>query len=410
MTEARPDPLLRDQFLGGMSNAACTVSVVTTDGPGGRAGVTVSAMASVSADTPQPTLLVCVHHLSKAAEAIIENGSFCVNVLRDEHWYVSDCFAGRYRTADGDKFSCTNWTVDANGSPRVSDALVAFSCDLASWQKVGTHHVFIGSVREVFSGHPGSALIYANRAYGTPLRRDTSRTAVGTNETLRLGVFHTFGPYIVPQVLDSMKASDRDTGLTLVEGDQTEVLRALRMGEVDVALLYDIGLREGCPQNVLIERLSVLKPYVLLAEEHLLSKFPMLSLADLVEWPLVLLDAPPSGEYFLSLFQDEGMQPNIGFRSRSFEMVRGLVAHGFGYSLLATKPASSTSYDGRALTTRPLQDEVLGSHLAIAYRKDGALQTTMAFVDECRKLIARVGAHGPFKSVAYSEARVPYGS
>ena len=52
-------PELRQRFLTGMSNAACTVSVVTTDGPAGRFGVTVSAMASVSADTPKPTLLVC---------------------------------------------------------------------------------------------------------------------------------------------------------------------------------------------------------------------------------------------------------------------------------------------------------------------------------------------------------------
>jgi DNA-binding transcriptional LysR family regulator len=208
-----------------------------------------------------------------------------------------------------------------------------------------------------------------------------------------VGVFHTFGPYIVPQVLDAMKSNDRNIELTLVEGDQTEVLRALRTGEVDVALLYDLGLQRTCPKNVSIERLSDLKPYVLLAEEHPLSKYPALSLADLVGWPLILLDAPPSGEYFVSLFQSKGLQPVVGMRSRSFEMVRGLVAHGFGYSLLATKPASSTSYDGRALTTRPLQNDVAGSHLAIAFRTERVSRTTLAFVEECRKLIARLGPH-----------------
>jgi hypothetical protein len=33
------------------------------------AGVTVFAMMSVSADTPQPTLLVCIHHLSPVISA-----------------------------------------------------------------------------------------------------------------------------------------------------------------------------------------------------------------------------------------------------------------------------------------------------------------------------------------------------
>jgi len=73
MTEtplSSPASDLRARFLGGMAQAAATVNIVTTDGPRGRAGVTVSAMSSVSADMEKPVLLVCVHHLSPAAPAI----------------------------------------------------------------------------------------------------------------------------------------------------------------------------------------------------------------------------------------------------------------------------------------------------------------------------------------------------
>ena len=45
-------------------------------------------MSSVSADTAQPTLLVCIHHLSPAGQAIINNGVCCVNVLRDDQSFV----------------------------------------------------------------------------------------------------------------------------------------------------------------------------------------------------------------------------------------------------------------------------------------------------------------------------------
>ncbi len=100
------DADLRLGFLGGMSHAACTVNIVTTDGPGGRAGVTVSAMASVSADTPKPTLLVCVHHESPAAALILVNKVFCVNILRDDQSYISDTFAGRFKEQVADKFDC----------------------------------------------------------------------------------------------------------------------------------------------------------------------------------------------------------------------------------------------------------------------------------------------------------------
>ena len=47
-------------------------------------------------------------------------------------------------------------------------------------------------------------------------------------------------------------------------------------------------------------------------------------------------------------------------------MVRGLVGHGLGYSLLATKPANNMSYDGRALVMRPLAEEVATSRLVLA--------------------------------------------
>ena len=86
----------RDLFIEGMSHAASTVNIVTTDGPAGRAGVTVSAMCSVTADAP--TLLVCVHQKSAACEAILANGVFCVNVLRDDQALISDTFAGRIQT------------------------------------------------------------------------------------------------------------------------------------------------------------------------------------------------------------------------------------------------------------------------------------------------------------------------
>lgn len=162
-----PDlPALRDRFLAGMSAAAATVNVVTTDGLAGRFGVTVSAMSSVSADGEWPTLLVCLHHGSAAAAAILSNGVFCVNVLREDQSAVSDCFAGRVTTADGDRFSCAGWLPQVSGSPRIAGALVAFDCRLASATRVGTHHVFVGAVQDIHLDRPGSPLLYANRAYG----------------------------------------------------------------------------------------------------------------------------------------------------------------------------------------------------------------------------------------------------
>ncbi len=263
-TEVLGCPGLRDRFLAGMASAACTVNVVTTDGPAGRFGVTVSAMSSVSADTPRPTLLVCVHHLSPAAAAIVRNGVFCVNVLRDDQSYISDCFAGRLRMADGDKFSCATWATQTTGAPRVIDPLVAFDCRLVSYQQIGTHYVFFGEAEDLFISAPGSPLIYANRAYGTAARHASRPDRTMRAETLRIGTLHTFGPYLVPTLLERLAAQGHDPILQLLEGDQRRVVEGLRAGEVDLALVYDFDLGEG----LAVDRLMDLQPYVLLARKQ----------------------------------------------------------------------------------------------------------------------------------------------
>ncbi len=100
---------LKSAFLQGMSMVAATVSVVSSDGVSGKAGVTVSAMSSVSADTEKPTLLVCLNETSDSAKNVLENGVFCVNVLADTQALVSDVFAGRYTDRFPERFECAEW-------------------------------------------------------------------------------------------------------------------------------------------------------------------------------------------------------------------------------------------------------------------------------------------------------------
>jgi DNA-binding transcriptional LysR family regulator len=66
-------------------------------------------------------------------------------------------------------------------------------------------------------------------------------------------------------------------------------------------------------------------------------------------------------------------------------MVRGYVAHGLGYSILAAKPANNMSYDGRALVARPLSGTVPNSKLVLATLASRTL-TPMAleFAAHCR--------------------------
>ena len=367
---------LRDDFIAGMSRAAATVSIVTTDGPAGRAGVTVSAMSSVSADGDAPTLLVCVHHLSPVAATVLANGCFAVNVLRSDQTHISDTFAGRRKDA-GDRFACAGWVPMATGAPRVADPLVAFDCTVQSAERVGTHHIFIGAVRETHLSAAGTPLVYANRAYGAPTRLIAPAEGAGdAGSALRIGCLAAFGPSVLPAVLAAFEAAEGAVDLDLHEGDQRQLLALLREGSIDLAFLYDFDLGSGITRLPIAE----VAPYVLLPEGHALAATPALTVADLLGHRMVLLDAPPSRDYFLSLFDGVGA-PRIGYRAQSFEMVRGLVANGLGYAILATRPASMMSHDGRALVVRPLHGAPRTSRLVLTGRAGAAASpATEAFL------------------------------
>jgi len=156
---------LREDFLAGMSRAAATVSVVTTDGPAGRYGVTVSAMTSVSAEGTAPTMLVCVHHQSETAAAILGNGCFCINVLRSDQQHIADIFSGRRPAPGDDRFASAPFTAGPTGAPCLDDVLVSFDCALVSSDKIGTHHICIGAVRGVRVAAEGTPLLYGMRRY-----------------------------------------------------------------------------------------------------------------------------------------------------------------------------------------------------------------------------------------------------
>jgi len=140
--------------------------------------------------------------------------------------------------------------------------------------------------------------------------------------------------------------------------------------------------------------LAELTPYVLLPEGHPLAGAPAIALQDLQEEPLILLDDEPSLNHYLSLFRDRGLEPQIGMRTKSPEMVRGFVGHGLGYSILATKPANNMTYDGRALVARPLADTVKHSRLVLVTLIGRSLSPmALEFADHCRSFFGVAQAH-----------------
>lgn len=153
----------RDAFVATMRGAVTGVNIVTTNGPAGRFGLTVSAFASASADPP--TVLVCVNRTSPAAAAIRDNACLCVNVLSTEQRALADMFAGRPRAGAPYDFAAATWTRGATAAPCLVGALAHFECIVSRTVDVGSHVVVFGDVVAA-ADSGGSPLIYHDRRYG----------------------------------------------------------------------------------------------------------------------------------------------------------------------------------------------------------------------------------------------------
>ena len=133
---------MRDAFIAAMRQVAATVTVVTTDGPAGQEGATVSAFCSLSADPP--SVLVCLRAESRIAHAVRGNGVFCVNVLPEDAVEVARAFAGHFDSTSPDRFGGVD-AVATEFGPMLPRA-TAFTCTLTHRHTHGSHAICIGDV------------------------------------------------------------------------------------------------------------------------------------------------------------------------------------------------------------------------------------------------------------------------
>ena len=153
------------EFRTGLSLLPGGVTVITTDGPAGRAGFTASAVCSVT-DAP-PTVLVCMNRSSFAHQFFTGNRVLCVNVLAAAQQPLSALFSNRDMTM-AQRFEQCAWQPLATGAPAINGALVNLDGEIVATHDVGTHSVFIVELRRVHVPEDApqqAGLAYFNRGY-----------------------------------------------------------------------------------------------------------------------------------------------------------------------------------------------------------------------------------------------------
>ncbi|GLT11632.1 LysR family transcriptional regulator [Sulfitobacter porphyrae] len=167
---------------------------------------------------------------------------------------------------------------------------------------------------------------------------------------LSIGCLSTFAQILLPGLRQSFVEKHSEVRTTQIEADQSGLFSLLRQGKIDLAMTYDLDL----PRDLTFLPILALPPLVALYETHPLAHLPEISVSELAPYPMVLLDLPHSAEYFLSFFTEAGLCANIAERTRDMAVMRGLVANGFGYSIINVRPQSDLAPDGKHIRFIPL--------------------------------------------------------
>ncbi|MCA0920686.1 LysR substrate-binding domain-containing protein [Pseudooceanicola nanhaiensis] len=201
---------------------------------------------------------------------------------------------------------------------------------------------------------------------------------------LNVGCLLTFAQIVLPHLRRSFITRYPDVQFRQFERDQQAIFDGLRNAELDIALTYDLEI----PPDLEFVPLFDLPPYVMLPDNHDLANRRSISVAELAPYPMILLDLPYSGPYFLSVFSDAGVTPNVVERTRDMEVMKSLVANGFGYSIANIRHSSDCAADGKRLRFVPLTGNMRPMRMGLM-SASGAKNTltVRALIDHCRETI-----------------------
>ena len=146
-----PSTVEPEALRAAMSRFPTGVTVVTAIGPGGPAGATANAVASVSLEPPM--MLACLDLGSRTLIAVEHAEVFGINVLGADQAEL----ARRFSTKDPhpEKWEGISWEERA-GTPAIDGALMWLACELGEVHQAGDHVIATGSVLdlEAADGHP----------------------------------------------------------------------------------------------------------------------------------------------------------------------------------------------------------------------------------------------------------------
>jgi len=246
-----------------------------------------------------------------------------------------------------------------------------------------------------FLGHARD-LLKASNTFEKALS-DQSQQISGS---IRMGCFTPAAPILLPIVAKTISDNYPDIVIEFSEGDAPQIYESLLACEFDVAFAY-----QTTPPRPNVEFIPLFNapPHIVLPSDHVLAKSPSLSLKDVYQDPMILLDLEITRDYMFSLFANDGLTPKIAYSSKSAEMVRSMVAAGLGYSIFNLKPLKKQQYMVGDLVRIPIANTYQSVDFGIMHRADSRVSAVdQVMIDTCLELLRK----GAFNGAVLQTAQV----
>lgn len=187
--------------------------------------------------------------------------------------------------------------------------------------------------------------------------------------SVRLGLFPTLGPYLLPHVLPAIRARFPRLELLLVEEKTDQILTRLRDGRLDAGLLALPLHDDQLHAEPLFD-----EPFVLaVPRTHPVASRTALRTADLENLDLLLLEEGHClRDQALDVCHLAGAGERDGFRATSLETLRQMVAAGVGVTLLPTLAVQPPVPPSPDIALLPFEGDPPHRRIAMVWRKSSA--------------------------------------
>ncbi|BFM08203.1 LysR family transcriptional regulator [Halioxenophilus aromaticivorans] len=200
---------------------------------------------------------------------------------------------------------------------------------------------------------------------------DTSLPSEQIDGMINVGASYTLLGYFLPALMGRFRARHPAIKFNLLDMAREKIEHAIISGELDlgIVLLSNSQNLERFKYTRLLESPRKLWTSV----DHPLLSESRLTLDKIRQYSYIQITVDEGERSTLRYWQQHNLKPNIGFRTSSMEALRGLIAHGFGVTILSDMVYRPWSLESKKIEAVQIIEPIANMEIGLIWRHDAEL-------------------------------------